>query len=184
MAWCVLQVAKSYGAKRIYDIPAMARDDPHRYPFVSYGAYVRVLLNWAILMFRRRICAEHKPLPAVDRDAPFAAVFILHDPNDWGVEIQIAIDAIRGGHPLGSGAGQSIPVFASNPDLVFAGAHPVPRYVLLAITGLTTWVVTHSNCCHLVAGWPAALSSRPCSTSSRKSPASHLTSPCAANPRP
>jgi HAD superfamily hydrolase (TIGR01456 family) len=113
----VVSVAKGYGARRVYEVKDLAHDDPYRYPF----------LHW-----------EHRPLPARDREEPFGAVFILHDPNNWGAELQITLDVIRGGVPLGAGqsaphgAGadatqQTIPVYASNPDLVFAGVYPVPR---------------------------------------------------------
>jgi ribonucleotide monophosphatase NagD (HAD superfamily) len=71
---------------------------------------------------------EKRPLPSPEREEPFGAVFILHDPNDWGAELQVTLDVIRGGWPLGSGGNsQTIPVFASNPDLIFAGVYPVPR---------------------------------------------------------
>jgi len=113
----VVSVAKGYGARRVYEVKDLAHDDPYRYPF----------LHW-----------EHRPLPASDREEPFGAVFILHDPNNWGAELQITLDVIRGGVPLGSGSSaphgastgatqQTIPVYASNPDLVFAGVYPVPR---------------------------------------------------------
>jgi ribonucleotide monophosphatase NagD (HAD superfamily) len=65
-------VARSYGAKRVYTVPDLARDDPTRYPF----------LHW-----------DHVPLPgsASERAEPFGAVFILHDPNNWGAEIQVGL---------------------------------------------------------------------------------------------
>ena len=99
-----LGVARAYGARRAVDATAVAADEPARYPFLSY---------------------KRTPLP--DREEPFGAVFILHDPNSWAVEIQIALDVILGGWPLGSGHKQSVPVYASNADLTFAGAYPVPR---------------------------------------------------------
>jgi HAD superfamily hydrolase (TIGR01450 family) len=66
----VYDVAKSYGARRIFTVSDLARDDPTRYPF----------LHW-----------DHVPLPgtASERAEPFGAVFILHDPNNWGVEMQV-----------------------------------------------------------------------------------------------
>jgi HAD superfamily hydrolase (TIGR01456 family) len=103
----VMGVARAYGGKRLYSVPMLTADEPLRYPFVHY---------------------DRKTLPAADREEPFGAVFILHDPADWAPELQVAIDVIRGGWPLGSGGNtQKIPVFASNPDLVFAGVYPVPR---------------------------------------------------------
>ena len=101
-----LGVAAAYGARRAVSAAALCADEPSRYPF----------LDW-----------PRAPLPAGDRDAPFGAVFILHDPNSWGAELQVALDVILGGTPLGSGRAQSVPVYASNADLTFAGAHAVPR---------------------------------------------------------
>ena len=99
-----MAVARSYGALKPVDIPALAADDPTRYPFIR---------------------SEHRP--AANRDEPIEACFMIHDPANWGVEIQITLDVLRGGNPLGSGVKQNIPFFASNPDLLFAGSYPVPR---------------------------------------------------------
>ena len=98
-----LGVARSYGARRAVNAAAVAADEPSRYPFLSYTR-----------------------TPLADREEPFGAVFVLHDPNSW-VELQVALDVILGGWPLGSGRRQSVPVYASNADLTFAGAYPVPR---------------------------------------------------------
>ena len=54
-----LRVAKEYGFRRAYNSQQLAEDDPHRYPFFDY---------------------THRPLPEEDRDDPFEAVLILHDP--------------------------------------------------------------------------------------------------------
>lgn len=103
----VMTVARSYGVTRPVSVPMLTSDDPSRYPFVHY---------------------DHTPLPQGEREQPFGCVAILHDPNDWGAEIQVAIDVIRGGWPLGSGGSvQRIPVYASNFDVIFAGTYPVPR---------------------------------------------------------
>lgn len=78
----------------------------------------------------------HVPLePPVDAsDANrIHAVIIMYDPVHWGVDVQIACDVIRGGFPLGSGKGQAVPVYACNPDFVFAGAYPVPVSDLFVI---------------------------------------------------
>ena len=99
-----LGVARAYGARRAVDVAALAGDEPSRYPFIDW---------------------PHAPL--ADAHDPFSAVFVLHDPNSWGAELQIALDVIVGGSPLGSGRAQSVPVYASNADFTFAGAYPVPR---------------------------------------------------------
>lgn len=104
----VLSVARGYGLQRVYQIPDLMADNPLRYPFLH---------------------AEHRPCGTEEeRAAPFDAVMILHDPNNWAPEIQITMDVIRGGWPYGSGGMQQrIPVYSSNPDIVFAGSYPVPR---------------------------------------------------------
>jgi len=100
----VSAVAKAYGFRRPVTAEMLALDEPSRYPFFN---------------FQRRTLA--------DRNDPIKAVFIMHDPVHWALDLQVTLDAIRGGDPIGSGSAQSIPVFASNPDMVFAGVHPVPR---------------------------------------------------------
>lgn len=113
----VLNVAKSYGFTRPLLTDDLAYDDPSRFPFFHFPS--------------RKI---EPPVDATD-DNRIHAVLILHDPIHWGVDLQIACDVIRGGVPLGSGAGQAIPVYACNPDFVFAGAYPVPvrSFVMLLL---------------------------------------------------
>jgi HAD superfamily hydrolase (TIGR01456 family) len=116
----VVGVARSYGLRRVLTVRQLCEEDPTRYPFIHY---------------------EKRALPAPhEKDEPFAAVFILHDPNDWAPEIQVTLDILLGGLPLGSGKGvvrsagyvpangvQAVPLFSSNPDLLFAGIYSVPR---------------------------------------------------------
>ena len=72
------------------------------------------------------------------------AVFVLHDPLDWSVEVQVVVDVLRGGSPPGSGSGGAAaagapsgapegepwqaPYFISNPDFVWAALYPEPRF--------------------------------------------------------
>lgn len=100
-----LAVARHYGLQRAVSAMDMLRDTPALYPFIDVTARV--------------------PLP--DRDEPFAAVMVLHDPNSWGLELQVCMDVLRGGAPLGSGSTQAVPYLYSNDDLTFSAAHPVPR---------------------------------------------------------
>jgi len=109
-------VAASYGLRRAVTARQLLHDEPARYPFIDVAPSERRLLQ--------------------DRDDEVAAVMVLHDPNSWGVEIQIAMDVLHGGTPLGSGAGggkggggaaQAVPYFSSNADLLFAAEYPAPR---------------------------------------------------------
>ena len=120
----VLGVARSYGLSKVDTPMCLLQDEPARYPFIK---------------------VEHRR-PLAHRDEPFAAVLVLHDPNSWGLELQVVLDVLRGGVPLGSGMQQSVPYFASNPDLTFAGAYPsVPRLAGGAFTTAlhAMWAATH-----------------------------------------
>ncbi len=101
----VLGVARSYGLHRAVSGAQLKADDKTRYPFHAV-----------------------EPLSlGKDREEPFGAVFVLHDPADMA-DFQLAIDVLRGGWPLGSGGNkQRVPYYISNNDLTFAGAYPVPR---------------------------------------------------------
>ena len=105
-------VARSYGLKKAVTVNDLCSDDPSRYPFKTY---------------------KHNPLPSGDEQ--IAAVFVFHDPNDWGAELQITIDCLRGGMPLGLGGNsQKIPYYSSNADMTFAAKYPVPRLAAGAFT--------------------------------------------------
>ena len=65
---------------------------------------------------------------------PIRAIFVFADPEDWYTELQIATDVLLGGGVIGRRPEQVPPdhppvqVYFSNPDLVWANAHPVPRF--------------------------------------------------------
>ncbi|OQS01497.1 hypothetical protein ACHHYP_00714 [Achlya hypogyna] len=110
-AYDVLDVAKHYGFKKVVSIQDLARASPHQYPF----------LEW-----------QHKPSQFADE--PIGAIIIFHDPIHWAQDLQIAIDALVGGEPLGSGTGPQTPLYVSNDDFTFSGAYPVPRFAQGAFT--------------------------------------------------
>lgn len=56
---------------------------------------------------------------------PVQAAFIIGDPFEWGLEIQILTDQMM---PLELGQKQRIPFFASNADILYNNEHPAPRY--------------------------------------------------------
>ena len=106
-------VAEAYGFAPVVTVDCLASHDPTAYPFMSW---------------------PDKRLPPSVADAPFGAVLIMHDPVHWAPDLQLALDVLRGGDPLGSGNRQAVPLYASNPDFVFAGRHPVPRFAQGAFT--------------------------------------------------
>ncbi|KDO25784.1 HAD-superfamily subfamily IIA hydrolase [Saprolegnia parasitica CBS 223.65] len=110
-AYDVLDVAHHYGFKKVVSIQDLAHASPHQYPFVSW---------------------PHKPHHL--ENEPIGAIIIFHDPIHWAQDLQIAIDALVGGDPLGSGHGPQTPLFVSNDDFTFSGAYPVPRFAQGAFT--------------------------------------------------
>ncbi len=108
-----MEVAHHYGFKYANSVHDIVCHSPSTYP----------LRPWP---------KPQGPLPAADQD--FAAVIIMYDPVDWAPDLQVALDVIRGGSPHGTGPAQCVPVFASNPDFVFAGRHAAPRLAQGAFT--------------------------------------------------
>ena len=69
------------------------------------------------------------PPPGVGTSAnPFAAIFCFADPACMSTDLQIAIDVLVGGGDLHARRSRTHPpLFFSNPDLLWANAHPTPR---------------------------------------------------------
>ena len=108
-----MQVAEHYGFKFANSVHDIVCHSPSTYP----------LRPW-----------PEPTAPLAAADEAFAAVIIMYDPVDWAPDLQVALDVIRGGDPHGSGMTQVVPVYASNPDFVFAGRHPAPRLAQGAFT--------------------------------------------------
>ena len=72
-----------------------------------------------------------KPLVAQHGNEGIHAVLIYSEPQDWAEAIQIICDVSRFNGHLGNDACcQAIPIFVSNPDLVYAAQHCIPRITL------------------------------------------------------
>ncbi|KAG0258684.1 hypothetical protein BGZ95_004897 [Linnemannia exigua] len=68
---------------------------------------------------------------------PVDAVMVFHDSNDWGRDLQICLDAlVSKGGKLGTikrsdelhSTKQTVPIYFSNPDIVWANEFPVNRF--------------------------------------------------------
>lgn len=107
----VLAVARGYGLRRPVTTADVLAAEPARFPFRH---------------------TPHDPVAAAASAAAdaagdaFAAAMVLYDPSDYA-DFQVALDVLRGGSPLGSGPAQTIPFYATNADVIFAGTHAVPR---------------------------------------------------------
>ncbi|KAF9585633.1 hypothetical protein BGW38_001456 [Lunasporangiospora selenospora] len=115
------QVAEEYGFKHI-----VTPEEVHAaYPSVCPISY-----------------CEDRPSPLAEeqlRDVhrPIDAVMVFHDSVDWGRDLQVALDAlVSKGGSLGTikdsqdlkTTKQSVPIYFSNPDIVWSNEYPVPRF--------------------------------------------------------
>lgn len=65
------------------------------------------------------------------QENPFRAIMVLNDPADWYRDLQLLTDVILGRGVLGTmrpEGSAALPVYFSNPDLVWANDFPTPRY--------------------------------------------------------
>ncbi|BFZ64636.1 hypothetical protein YB2330_005786 [Saitoella coloradoensis] len=60
------------------------------------------------------------------------AIFVYHDPRDWGVDSQIILDLLlsKGGQQgtWSKTFDEGPPIYFSNPDLIWANQYPIPRF--------------------------------------------------------
>lgn len=55
-------------------------------------------------------------------DTPIDAIYVYHDPRDWGLDSTVIIDILRGQSPIAKKAGKT-PLYFSNPDILWASAY-------------------------------------------------------------
>lgn len=65
-------------------------------------------------------------------EAPFQAVLVFSDPIDWYRDLQLITDVIMSGGVMGRSeppaGGQPVPLYYSNPDIIYANEFPAPRF--------------------------------------------------------
>ncbi|KAF9432268.1 hypothetical protein BGZ76_011033 [Entomortierella beljakovae] len=89
---------------------------------------------------------EARPIPLTSEylrnvDKPVEAVMVFHDSVDWGRDLQLCLDALASKEIVVDGilgtikessdlhsAKQSVPIYFSNPDIVWSNEYPVPRF--------------------------------------------------------
>ncbi|KAL0486592.1 CDP-alcohol phosphatidyltransferase class-I family protein [Acrasis kona] len=62
---------------------------------------------------------------------PFKAVFVMHDPEDFGRDLQICMDVLLSRGSPGSPFhldDQEVDLYMSNPDLLYSGTYSTPRF--------------------------------------------------------
>lgn len=111
------EVARSYGFKKVYKPQDLLSWRPELWPFRT--------LN------EKEVKSVHE---ADFSKVPFSAIFVFHDSRDWGFDTQIMLDVLMSPDGIvGSWRDpeqtweQNIPVFFSNPDLLWGNDWPEPR---------------------------------------------------------
>eukprot|EP01052_Picozoa_sp_SAG31_P019440 SAG31_NODE_1416_length_8441_cov_11.436706_4_plen_391_part_00 len=123
-------VAADYGFNpaRTFTVPELMAAKPELLPFFDAdAAYNRQVATADTSKAALEAAARPRVLDCGWPEGGFAAVVQLTDAVDWTAELQITLDVLRGGDPLGSGASQAIPLYSSNADFVFQGRHAAPR---------------------------------------------------------
>ncbi|RDX47110.1 HAD hydrolase [Lentinus brumalis] len=112
----VRKVAESYGFKHAYTTLDVLAWKPEAWPFHELTP------------------EEHASTKAVDFSRiPISAIFVFHDPRNWSLDIQIALDVIRsrgiiGGPYLDTPKPEKpIELVFCNPDLLWKSDFPQPR---------------------------------------------------------
>lgn len=82
--------------------------------------------------FRKTLSKHLKPLDLTQHR--IEAIMMYHDSQDWGRDLQISLDVLRSdGGSVGTlhsqpDASSQIPIYFSNPDLLWSNEFPVPRF--------------------------------------------------------
>jgi ribonucleotide monophosphatase NagD (HAD superfamily) len=86
-----------------------------------------------------RVCPQHYtdhnwglPIQPVDfSQTPISAVFVFHDPRNWGLDIQVICDIILSGGTVGAPYQRkhdtTVELVFCNPDLIWRNDFPRPR---------------------------------------------------------
>jgi HAD superfamily hydrolase (TIGR01456 family) len=106
-----INIMKNYGFKRIITPMNILATYPTAYPGIKHTNH-------------------HQ---ALSRDYNIKAAFVVHDPTDWTIDMQILSDILiepssSSRAAVEASLNQKIPVYACNADLVYTTEHHLPRY--------------------------------------------------------
>ncbi|KAF8342349.1 HAD-like domain-containing protein [Cantharellus anzutake] len=111
-------VAKNYGFRNVYTTQDILAWNPDIWPFHTL---TQPELNHTV---------RHD-----FSTAPITSIFVMHDPRNWALDIQILTDVLLSHpHPLGScpprykWGQKGAKLFFCNPDLLWKGGFDMPRY--------------------------------------------------------
>jgi HAD superfamily hydrolase (TIGR01456 family) len=103
-----IDIANHYGFRRAVSARQLLRETP--------TAFKQIDSDSTSLAAVENVCT---------RGGPVHAAFIIGDPYEWGLEMQILADQMMMSHCESQ---EQIPLFASNADIVYNNEHPLPRF--------------------------------------------------------
>lgn len=116
------EVAKAYGFNKAVSTSQLGARYPTAVPFCHDPSRT----------------PEGEPVPEMSdlscgfEEAPFEAVLVFTDPIDWYRDLQLITDVIMSGGVMGRTeppkGSQPVPLYYSNPDIVYANEFPAPRF--------------------------------------------------------
>lgn len=113
-----VEVARAYGFARAFSPYSVAAAYPHAVPLAPGGGEAAA-------------AAPKLPAGVGSRGDPFGAVITFQDPACYTTDLQVVLDVLLGGGVIDErpdpAARQSVRLIFSNPDLLYANAHPAPR---------------------------------------------------------
>lgn len=112
--------------------------DTCRYVAKDYG-FAEVTIPFDILATDpavwpyHTLTSEEKACTSPLSSTPIDAIYVFHDPRDWGLDSQVIIDVLVSqngqiGTRQHKHFSQTVPIYFSNPDLLWANAHPHVRF--------------------------------------------------------
>ncbi|KAI4132553.1 MAG: hypothetical protein LQ338_000652 [Usnochroma carphineum] len=121
------KVAEAYGFRSVV-IPAdIITANPTIWPFTSPQNYESHARPLPLPIYDP---SSSRP-PSPDTNLTIHSIFIYNDPRDWALDTQILLDVLLSDRGiLGTTTAtneQQIPLYFSNPDILFSSHHPHPR---------------------------------------------------------
>ncbi|BDA43176.1 Haloacid dehalogenase-like hydrolase domain-containing 5 [Coccomyxa sp. Obi] len=121
----VVHVAREYGFKHILTTADIAHAMPKAVPFWKDSSGQGPPAPGECPVMNLGLGSPKRPIEAI---------LVFKDPGDWYLDLQIMTDVILGGGVLGrwkcpgEGDRVTVPVYFSNPDLLWATDYPAPRF--------------------------------------------------------
>ena len=120
----VVNVARTYGLRKIVSTVQLARAFPTAVPFWPHRQ------QWMSPSSKL-----YSPKPRYGTESkPIRAVVVFSDPEDWYLDLQLICDVLVGRGVIGRGSAEAcendplVQVYFSNPDLLWANEFPLPRF--------------------------------------------------------